>query len=739
MIACKHVKHIALFTAISGLTVSAAEVFSQENSAYVLEEVIVTAQKREESLQDIAASVTAISGDKLRDFQVVNAIDLESLAPSISVGNNFGAAKIFIRGIGLGSNFAGIDPSVALHVDGAVVSPGHAQLGVFYDVDAIEILRGPQGSLYGRNSTGGSINVITNKPTEEMEGYVNVTAGNYGLITTEAAIGGPIVGDKLLGRIAVKDNQRDGYGENELFSSDIDDADQQSVRLHLEYRPTENLSILLSASKEEEDDNAYQFHFISLDGTNDPASLPPVGVLGLTADDPRDLKSDYNSTQNVRENESYNLAISWDINDSFSLNSITNQRTFESSNVQDLDGSSIPALVVNNVRDIENFSQELQLNYDSDNLRGLVGAYYYEEELLSDSPIDPDPLGLNGPAGDLIRVTGLMDIEAWAVFANFAYDINEQWSVILGGRYSYEERSKEDAFKIPGAVIPFADEEDWNDFTADIGVTYALNDDVNLFAKFSQGFKSGAANLGQISEFVDPELVDAYEVGMKGMFLDNVLSVNATAFFYDFTDMQLGKTVPAPGGAFGSRLENAGESEVLGAELEVVWLASSNLRFDAQIGYLDTEIKDFSSVDELNPCAGGTAGCDPLDPSTFIEQQFAGNKLIQAPELTANIHGEYLFDLKDGGAIAVGAGGYYRSEIFFQAFNNPNLQENGVTVYNANIKYTHSNEKLTVNVWGKNLTDKEFYQSKFPVSTSHTIMGTLNPPRTYGVTVGYTF
>lgn len=737
MIACKHVKHIALFTAISGLTLGATKAFPQESSRYALEEIIVTAQKRQESLKDIAGSVTAISGDKLRDFQVVNAIDLESLAPSLSIGNNFGAAKIFIRGIGLGSNFAGIDPSVALHVDGAVVSPGHAQLGVFYDVDAIEILRGPQGSLYGRNSTGGSINVITKKPTEHTEGYLNVTLGNYGLITTEAAIGGPIAEDKLLGRIAIKSNQRDGYGENELFGSDIDDADQQSVRIHLEYRPTENLNILLSASKEEEDDNAYQFHFISLDGTNDPASIPPVGVSGLTADDPRNLRSNYRSTRNVRDNKAYNLVVNWDINDSFNLKSITNHRTFESSNVQDLDGSSIPALVVDNVRDIENSSQELQLNFDGKKLRGLVGAYYYEEDLLSDSPIDPDPLGLNGPAGDLIRVTGLMDIKAWAVFSNFAYEINERWSVILGGRYSYEERSKEDSFKIPGAVIPFADEEDWSDFTADIGVTYALNDDINLFAKFSQGFKSGAANLGQISEFVDPELVDAYELGMKGMFFDDVLSVNATAFFYDFTDMQLGKTVPAPGGAFGSRLENAGESEVLGAELEVVWLASSNLRFNAQIGYLDTEIKDFSSVNELDPCAGNTAGCDPLDSSTFIVQQFAGNKLIQAPELTANISGEYLLELNNGGTIAFGAGGYYRSEIFFQAFNNPNMQEDGMTVYDANIKYNHPNDKLTVNVWGKNLTDEEFYQSKFPVSTSHTIMGTLNPPRTYGVTVGY--
>ena len=735
----KSINNFALVTVVTGLSLTATNVSSQEVARLVLEEVIVTAQKRSESVQEIAASVTAVGAERLNDFQVVNALDIEAFAPNVSVGSAFGTGQLFIRGIGLASTFAGIDPSVALHVDGAVVSPGQAQLGVFYDVERVEVLRGPQGSLYGRNSTGGSINVVTQKPTEEFSGYIHQTFGNYNLMTTEAAISGPIVADKLLARLAIKSNRRDGFGENETFGNDIDDADQLSGRFKLEYRPSDDLNILLSASRQKEADNAYTLHFIEPDGTNNPASLPPLGVPGLTADDPRNIRSNYEPADNERNTRAYSAVINWDIDDSFSLTSITAHRTFDSANVQDLDGSLAPGFIVINARDIESTSQELQLHYQGDRLNGLVGLYYYQEDLLADSPLGFDPVGVNGPADAIIRVRGVMDVEAWAAFANFTYRINDQWSVILGGRYSDEEREKTDAFSLPSGTIPFADKGDWSDFTLDIGLQYQPVDDINFYAKFSQGFKSGAANLGQISSFVDPEKVDAYEVGVKGQFFDNVLGVNASLFYYDFTDMQLAKTTPAPGGAFGSRLENAGESEVKGAEVEITWLATEALKFDAQFGYLDTEIKDFVSVNELDPCAGGTPGCDLSDTNTFIAQQFAGNQLVQAPEYNGNLRGEYELDLNDSGIVRIGVGAYHRSKIYFSAFNTDNMSEGDITVYDANIKYLHPNEQFSVNIWGKNLTDEEYYASKFAVSTSFSIMGSLAPPSTYGVTINYAF
>ncbi|MBW2941346.1 TonB-dependent receptor [Zhongshania aquimaris] len=739
MIKNRSVTNIALLTAVTGLSLSATPAYSQDDTKYTIEEVIVTAQKRQESLQDVGASITAVTSEKLNDYQVVNVLDLESFSPNVSIGTDFGTAKIFIRGIGLVSNFFGIDPSVALHVDGVVVSPGQAQLGVFYDLERVEVLRGPQGSLYGRNSTGGSINLITNKPTEETTGYIHTTLGNYSLITTEAAIGGTIIDNKLLGRIALKANKREGYGENELFATDIDDANQLSGRIQLEYRAADNLNMLLSGSRQREDDNAYVLHFIETDGTNNPATLPPIGSTGLTADNPRNIRSNYAPAFNIRNSDAYNATINWDIDDQLAATSITAHRTFDSVNIQDMDASLIPGLNVYNARETESFSQEFQLHFSGDKTDGLVGAYYYKEKLNANSPLGLDPVGVNGPPDAIVRVKGVMDVEASALFANFNFFLSEAWSLTLGGRYSVEERKKSDQFTTPGGTIPFADDGDWNDFTVDIGVEYQPVEDINLYAKFSQGFKSGAANLGQISAFVDPEEVDAFEVGVKGLFLDRTLSLSAAAFVYDFTNMQLGKTTPAPGGAFGSKLENAGESEIMGAEVELSWVASRDLRINAQLGYLDTEIKEFTSVNELDPCAGGTAGCDPNDSSTFITQQFAGNELVQAPELTANINGEYDFNLESGDIISVNVGAYHRSRIYFSAFNTDNMSENAITTYNANVKFRHRDEKLSLSIWAKNITDEEYYTSKFAVSTSYSIMGTLAPPSTYGVTVNYDF
>jgi len=733
------IKGLVTLAAVEGLLSYSMHGFAQENRVNKIEEVLVTAQKREESSRDIAASLSVVSSEQLNDFQVIDVMDIESFSPNVSVGQDFGIARIFVRGIGLVSPFLGVDPSIALHMDGVVVSPGHAQLGLIYDLERMEILRGPQGSLYGRNATGGSINLISKKPSEETEGYAQLTVGNYNLVTAEVAIGGTIIKDKLLGRIAVKSNTRNGYGENELFGNDIDDADQLSGRLHLEYTPTEDLSILLSGSWQEQDDDAFQLHYIEPDGTNNPGTLPPIGVPGFTSDDPRDIKSNYPVTSNERDTDAYTATIAWDINDKLSLHSITSRRDFASRQVQDLEASLIPALVSLFTIEAESTTQEFQLHYQSDKLYSMVGLYYYDETLINNTPLGFDPLGLNGPADAFIRVEGEMDIEAKAIFAHIDYEINEQWSVALGGRYSDETRDKADVFTLPSGPIPFADKGNWDELTFDAAVQYRPTADVHLYAKFAQGFKSGAAHVGQPSAFVDPETVDSYEIGMKGLFFDKTLSFNASAFFYDFTDMQLAKTVSASGGAFGSRLENAGKSEVTGIEVELQWVPTHNLSFEAQLGYLDSEIKDFSSVNEIDPCAGGTSGCNPLDSSTFIEQQFSGNRLVQAPEYTANLQGKYQFDLDNGAAITIGAGGYYRSQIFFTPFNSINVKEDSITIYNANIKYIHPGEKFELNIWGKNLTDEEYYGSKFPVSTTYIIMGTLAAPSTYGVTLSYNF
>src|SRR5688572_6842675 len=250
--------HTLVCTAVATALAVAASAASGEEPT--LEEVVVTAQKREQSLQDVSAAVTAIGSDRLDDAQIRTLEDLQSVAPNINFGNDFNTAKLFVRGIGTNTSVAGSDPGVALHVDGAVISRPEAQLTSLFDLERVEVLRGPQGSLYGRNSVGGSINLITAKPAREPTGYARLTAGNYDQQVMEAAFGGPLT-ERILGRIAVQTSERDGYGINPVTGNDVDDLDKRMARAHLQFNFTESIDLLLSGEYYKQDDasNAVKF------------------------------------------------------------------------------------------------------------------------------------------------------------------------------------------------------------------------------------------------------------------------------------------------------------------------------------------------------------------------------------------------------------------------------------------------------------------------------------------------
>ena len=246
-------------------------------------EIVVTAQKRAQSLSDVSLSVSAVSSDELANSNTSGIESLQNLVPSISFGNDFNFAKLFIRGIGLSSSLPGVDPSVALHVDGAVVSLAQAQLGSMFDLERVEVLRGPQGTLYGRNATGGAVNLITAKPSDTTQGYVRITLGGDDLnLVTEAAVGGPII-DGVRGRIAFRAVKRDGYGINEYTGSDIDNANQFSARGHLEFLPSENVNILLTGEYHREDDRslAIKFREVSFPGVLTDAIAANDGLSAL--------------------------------------------------------------------------------------------------------------------------------------------------------------------------------------------------------------------------------------------------------------------------------------------------------------------------------------------------------------------------------------------------------------------------------------------------------------------------
>ena len=734
-----------------------------------LEEVLVTAQKRQESLQDVSLAVTAVADERLNDGLISDPGDLQALIPNLSVGADFGQAKIFIRGIGLNSSFAGVDPSVALHLDGAVISQSYAQLGVFFDLDRVEVLRGPQGTLYGRNVTGGSVNLISKKPTDEFEGYATATIGDYQKLDVAGAVSGAL-SDRVQGRLAFNSNTHGGYGKNPVTDNDIDDENRQAVRAMMNFDINEDMRFLISGDYSKENDNGGQMHFIDTyradnlrqlgisDENNLPASVSidgntvtladgsvaeitrqAPGVGGYAADE-RDVASEI-MPKNEKESVAVTATFDWEMTDKWALKSIANYRDLDVLYQQDIDQSkNVNDDIQKNTVESEQFSEELQFVYNGDKLRGLVGLYYFKEDLINDG--NDIAFAMDNPdtdrnERDFVYLFGDIDIEALGLFANFTYDLTDKLALKAGVRYSDETREGDNFFRVnggKGACSPkvtttasgnCVDKESFDDTSPTIGLDWNVAEDVLVYASYSEGFKSGAVSGGQRTPITDPETIESWEVGTKGTWLDSTLRVNLAAFYYEIDDLQQSRSAPSSDGTFVNIFENAASAEGKGAEIEVNWLLTERFRLDGYVAFLETEFTEFDTD-------------NPLYPGSVLED-LSGNAMKQSPELSWNIHGQYDMPLANGGNLGMGAEVSYKDEQYFTEFNDEIDREGDYTLVNANVKYTSPDERFFVNVWGKNLSDETVYSGKFVIGSVVTIGGTLLPPRTYGATIGYNF
>ncbi|MGI9270336.1 MAG: TonB-dependent receptor [Woeseiaceae bacterium] len=692
-------------------------------SQSTFEEIVVTAAKRQESLQDVNMSVTAVGGLTLEERQIDTIEDIQVMVPSMSAGNDFAFAKLFIRGIGLNSSFAGVDPSVALHVDGAVISSSYAQLGAFFDLERVEVLRGPQGTLYGKNATGGSVNLITRKPTEEFEGYGRITLGDYDLTRLEGAVSGPL-SDNVLGRLAYKSTDRSGYGENIFTGNDIDDANKQAVRGHLQFNISDTSDLLLTAEWQREDDAGMGIKFVeSLNALNPVVYPNPPSGAGGFAPGRRDTSSE---KDNENKRESTSLTATWNkqINDTWGLSWITNWRQTDILLVQDLDNSSnVSTGIQSNGTDSDQLSSELQFHFNTDRLHGLIALYYFDESFKNNNNIGaahPD----NGLTTNVL-LTGDIDIETTALFANVSYDISDEFSINVGGRYAQEDRGGDNTwnlFFIPLSV-PFSDSESFSEFKPSIGFEWKSSDNVLTYFTYSEGFKGGGFQSGQRVPILEPELIDNYELGVKGTYLDDRLLLNVAGFYYEVEDMQLDRTLPLAGGGFAAIFENAGAAEGQGVEIEFSFLASDNFRLDGNIAFLDAEFTDYMSVSAIDQ----------------VLSDLKGNKLRQAPEVSGFLRGEWVNSLSGGGTMTFGAQVSYKDDQYYTEFNDDVSGQEAYSLVDVNLKYTSPDERKTVNVWGKNITDEFVVSGAFVSSTGLIVSANNLAPSTFGITFGYDF
>ena len=699
-----------------------------------LDEVVVTAQKRQENVQTIPIAITAVSGSSLAERQVNSVSTLSSVVPNMTFGTDGGSARISIRGIGFDTIDPGSEARVAYHIDGIYVSRPGAQLGTLFDVDRVEVLSGPQGTLYGRNATGGSINVITNQPTDELSGYARLTGGNYGTINSEAAISGPVA-DGWSARLAVSTKHHDGYGTNIGTGHDIDDEDDYASRATIKYQPFDHLTFTLSGDFFNENDAAYGNHYL---GQASPG-VPLVGLAfgGQAASDPRDIASAFDPTDH-RVFYGFTGIAQVDLGE-MTFKSITGYRHSNYTVLTDLTQTTQPAglaplSMLPYFERAHQLSEELQLSGKFGASHWIGGLYFFDEHIFGGVQVPANNILFGGPNEEIngFKVQGFTHTKAAAGYGQLELAISDPLSVTLGARYGIEwisihddtefDLSRPYVFTDPILSLPgfprSADTED-HSFTPKIGLQYQLDTDVLLYASVSKGFKSGGFNLGVSGPAFRPETLWDYEAGLKGTWLDRRLRANTAVFYYRYSDLQVTKVVNTQ-----TITENAATARLYGLEEQITLIPAAHVQIDANLGLLHSEYLRFESADPARPNLGTI--------------NLAGNKLYEAPEVTVNLGAQYDWDLP-GGDLKLRGETNYVSRNYFTAFDT--ISQGGNVKYNAFLTFEDKTGAWTATVYGRNLTNKLTVDNALISSGIYgfPITGTIAPPRTFGAVVGYGF
>lgn len=707
-----------------------------------LADIVVTATRSSESLSKVAASVSAVSAADLGVGGVKDVQSLASAIPNLSVGDQFGVNRIFIRGIGLTSIDLGADGGVAFLQDGAQIARPAAQLSGFYDLERVEVLRGPQGTLYGRGATAGAINLITKKPTEAFNGYLRASYGNYNAVAIEGALGGSISGDKLMVRFGGKYDRRDGFGINEFTGNQIDNRNAYALRGTILAKPSEDLEITLSGEYFNEDDSNYAFHYFG-------PTVAPENLLGsilggkslftvaAAAGRPANIRNIWSDQEPLNDRHGYSFTgtIAWNKGD-LDLKSITSYHKFNRFNRDDLDASDANMFGQNNyIEDSKSFSQEFVGNYKTDKLDLLFGAMYFHEKLYGEVRVPLTNLAvLLKIAGQVPPATpdnafdslaylqnGTVTIDALGFYAQAGYALTDKFKITAGGRFSHEKRKGVGTFDFLGSVNTDK-AKSWDAFTPTVTLNYQANDTTLVYASVTRGFKSGVINVGSRNDVINPEYVWSYELGLKTATADRKLQANLAAFYMDYSDLQVG-FVDASSVV---TTVNAASARNYGIEAELRAKPLPGLTLELFGTYLNAKYRRFTTGDYRQG---------------FKQVSVAGNRLQNAPEFSFRAGADYDIPLGSAGKLNARAEVNWQDRVYFTEFNNADATQAPYALINAGLRFTSSNDKYFVDVWGRNLANKLVITNNIITAPlfSSVRVGSVAPPRTYGVTFGVNF
>jgi iron complex outermembrane recepter protein len=698
-----------------------------------LEEVTVTAQKRAENMQDIPVAVSALDESALEDSGFDGINDLSYMVPSLQFGNFGPVAFVAIRGIGMENTTAGGDPGVAMHLDGVYIGRPVGTLFTAFDTERVEVLRGPQGTLYGRNATGGSINLITRKPDEEFGGKVEATVGEYDLRRFRASINLPI-SDSVQARVVAFNEDRDGFTKNSVAGgTEANDADSYGARGHLQFDISDTASFLFSASyinnggvgSQPEVREAFP---VTLAGPPIPGTVD-FDLNGQTLVNDLTPFKEAKSVKESQDNEFLLLSgtLDWDF-ENFSINLITAYAESEFASHQDTDSSAkaLGELVL--TENADQFSQEIQLISNSDgNLRWIAGLYYFHENATRFSTFFESRFdiiaGANGTEAGL-RLGGNVETTSWAVFGQGTYDINDAFALTVGLRYTDDEKKGTNENILFGPLFVDNVATESQETTGKVSGDWKFSDSSLVYASFARGYKSGGINQVAIvsagrEAIYKPEFVETIEIGLKTRLLDDRVQLNISAYNNDYSDLQF-QIFQNSGPAAG----NAGQATVNGVEVELQALLGDNWAFDGNVGYMDTK------YDEL----------------IFGGVDFAGNELTRSPEFTFSMGATGEWDLANGSNVRLRIEGSYTDEVFYSFVNRDGDRADDYVNINGRLFWNSPSGKFSAELYATNLTD-EVQEGNILRGIGFMDCGgcggqefiTYNAPRQVGFTLGYNF
>lgn len=713
--------------------------------------IIVTAQRRAQRIEDVPMSITAFSGENIAAMGASRLASVGDLAPNFNFSDmsSIRNTKIIVRGISSDANSIGVDQSSGMYVDGVYMGrPTTINLGL-YDVEGIEILRGPQGTLYGRNTVGGAVNIMTKKPGNDFEGEFSAQYGNYNKFLLYGAVNFPL-SEKLSVRIAGQANKRDGFLKN-LAGPDNNDDNNLNARVAIAYHASDDVEVLLRAdwSRDRTHQGGAEVFVHSPVFAAAPFNVVPGTRYYIPDGRYNHVTAEYPSSHQNRDVAGGSLEVNWDTGEAGTLTSLTAYRGFKWDNAQTTDKSPFHIFGTGITEDQRQFSQELRLTSPSGKpFEYIVGLYYWNMKLgaVARAFEGPDllslpifgglPLGsFSGSEGDLYP-----DIrnKSFAAFVHGIYHLTGELSLIAGARYTYEKKditfsNKPDLLGLVGAINPLVKKASMADsiVTPMASLTYQVTPNLHAYATYSQGFKAGGYNAfsftfanadGSIPDF-QPEKAYNYEAGLKFVSNDRKFRASISGFYLDYKNLQVNQRLEDENGLFFFKTSNAASARSKGFEAEVSYQAIPGLTFSGTFGYADAKYVDFISDAKL--------GID-----------YSGNRLPYSAKANWSLNFDYNGPIADDVNLVIRGEFVHRGSTFSEDSNRLITKNDAYSLLNGRLGFVDEKRGISITAWARNILDENYTRDTFVGSGAFSpgaLAAFVGEPRTYGLEVGFRF